>query len=221
MDVDICNKSGCHWDNDCGANINGPTAEAVWADHIGKKFKTTGWPYHSKMEQILPSHSSAQGTAAYHPALSSLPENEQLMASTSSASCDTDVNMSDGNLVHINTPDILSADTRMAQPDITWGTPPPVPEAGSSTAIVPPMSMLPPPSSGSSASKHLHLEMNHGTSAATSAPPSTVWTLVSQTKPESDKKPRLATTSGKTCPSASRSKKNTKDVANTAVLMNL
>ncbi|KAG2345294.1 hypothetical protein BDR05DRAFT_880551, partial [Suillus weaverae] len=61
------NKSGCHWDNNRGANIEGSSAEAIWDDLLGlsltislqtnvllKPFKTIGWPYFSMMEQILP-----------------------------------------------------------------------------------------------------------------------------------------------------------------------
>ncbi|KAG0698590.1 hypothetical protein DFH29DRAFT_1002677 [Suillus ampliporus] len=202
-------KSGCHWDNEHGANIEGPAAEAVWEEYIAKKsnaalklFKTIGWSYHSKMEQILPRHSSAQGTAAYHPILSA-PHDEQPVASasTSSAPRDADVSMSDADI---------------PQPDISWGAPPPIPAfAGGSMSIAPPMSSVP-LSSGSSAGKRWHSEMTHGHSA----PPSTVWTSVSQmTKPESEKKLRLSTASGKTRPSTS--KKNVQDTANTAVLMNL
>ncbi|KAG2029458.1 hypothetical protein BDR03DRAFT_840066, partial [Suillus americanus] len=53
-------KSGCHWDDEHWANIEGPTAEAVWKEYVSKKsnspmkpFKNNGWPFYSKMDQIL------------------------------------------------------------------------------------------------------------------------------------------------------------------------
>ncbi|KAG2034775.1 hypothetical protein BDR03DRAFT_869403, partial [Suillus americanus] len=62
-------KSGCHWDNEHGANIKGPAAEAVWKEYVSKKsnsamkpFKNNGWPFYSKMEKVLPEKSAAQGT---------------------------------------------------------------------------------------------------------------------------------------------------------------
>ncbi|KAG2365906.1 hypothetical protein BDR07DRAFT_1373982 [Suillus spraguei] len=30
-------RSGCHWDDEHGANINGPAAEAVWEEIVSKK----------------------------------------------------------------------------------------------------------------------------------------------------------------------------------------
>ncbi|KAG0692149.1 hypothetical protein DFH29DRAFT_779771, partial [Suillus ampliporus] len=30
------NRSGCHWDNERGANIQGPAAEAVWEEYISR-----------------------------------------------------------------------------------------------------------------------------------------------------------------------------------------
>ncbi|KAG2339627.1 hypothetical protein BDR05DRAFT_950967 [Suillus weaverae] len=67
-------KTGAHsW-----ANIEGPATEAVWEEYVSRKpnfpmksFKNCGWPYHSKMEEILPHHSSARGVAAYNPASAS------------------------------------------------------------------------------------------------------------------------------------------------------
>ncbi|KAG2103074.1 uncharacterized protein F5147DRAFT_580616, partial [Suillus discolor] len=57
-----CNRSGCHWDRDRGASIQGEAAvESVWSEFIQassgksmKLFKNTGWRFYSKMEQILP-----------------------------------------------------------------------------------------------------------------------------------------------------------------------
>ncbi|KAG1822060.1 uncharacterized protein BJ212DRAFT_1477889 [Suillus subaureus] len=73
-----------------------------------------------------------------------------------------------------------------------------------------------PMSSGSSTGKCSHSEMTQGYSA----PPSTTHTSVLQVmKPESEKKPRLSTVSGKTC--LSTSQKTIQDTTNTAMLMNL
>ncbi|KAG2354770.1 hypothetical protein BDR07DRAFT_1494125 [Suillus spraguei] len=51
--IDRCrnNRSGCHWDNSAGANIQGEAAEAQWAQFINsssankvmKPFKNSGW----------------------------------------------------------------------------------------------------------------------------------------------------------------------------------
>ncbi|KAG2344203.1 hypothetical protein BDR05DRAFT_999357 [Suillus weaverae] len=242
------NKSGCHWDNNCGANIEGSSTEAVWDEYVSKKtnvllkpFKTIGWPYFSMMEQILPRHSSAQDTTTYHSALSA--QNDQLVISTSSTPYNTDVSMSAGGLrlgaictsmrdadpmgQPCVIPDLTPIGTS-AQVVINWGAPPPIPpfagHSSDSMNVGPPTSSIP-MSSGSSTGKHSHSEVTHGQSAPPhSAPPSTVWTSVSQmTKLESEKKPRLSTASGKMHPSApkSMSKKNVQDTANTAVLMNL
>ncbi|KAG1753363.1 hypothetical protein EDB19DRAFT_1903020 [Suillus lakei] len=150
-------KSGCHWDNEHGANIEGPAAEAVWEEYVSRKpnfpmksFKNCGWPYHSKMEEILPHHSSTRGVAAYNPASSSSNEPPPA-ASTSSAPYGTDNSMSDVNrdgnpndsgvgamYQHQFIPLIPS----MAQPEISWGVPPPPNPAfedyGSSTMAAPP-----------------------------------------------------------------------------------
>ncbi|KAG1778079.1 hypothetical protein EV702DRAFT_1196498 [Suillus placidus] len=215
------NKSGCHWDNERGANIPGPAAEAVWEDYVSRKpniplrqFKTCGWPYYSKMEEILPHHSSARGTAAYNPALSAT--NKPLpVASSSSAPYNADASMLDANLNGV--------DGGIAGYHLGSSPPPPpnpvFADGGSSMMVAPPMSapaISAPMSSGSSVGKCSHSEMTHSHSAT----PSTIFTSVSQlTKPESEKKPRLSMTSGKIRPSVS--KKNVQDTANTTVLMNL
>ncbi|KAG2052384.1 hypothetical protein BDR06DRAFT_887936, partial [Suillus hirtellus] len=56
-----CNRSGCHWDSDHGASIQGEAAESLSVSRQQsstgksmKSFKNTGWRFHSKMEQILP-----------------------------------------------------------------------------------------------------------------------------------------------------------------------
>ncbi|KAG2074975.1 hypothetical protein BDR04DRAFT_1115423 [Suillus decipiens] len=49
-----------------------------------KPFKNSGWPFYSKMEQIFPHHSSAQGNAAYNPTILA-PQDEPPAASPSSA----------------------------------------------------------------------------------------------------------------------------------------
>ncbi|KAG2337271.1 hypothetical protein BDR05DRAFT_952723, partial [Suillus weaverae] len=179
-----CNKSGCHWDNNHRANIEGSSAEAVWDEYVSKKtnallkpFKTIGWPYFSMMEQILPNHSSAQCTTTYHPALSA--QNDQPVASTSSAPYDADVSISAGDL-HLG---VIGAGMRDANPmgqphvilDLTpigtsaqavinWGALPPIPpfagHSGDSMNVGPPTSSIP-MSSGSSTGKHSHSEMTH------------------------------------------------------------
>ncbi|KAG1865995.1 hypothetical protein F4604DRAFT_1928301 [Suillus subluteus] len=190
--------SGCHWDDECGANIKRPAAEAVWKEYIGKKsnspmkpFKNNGWPFYSKMDQILPEKSAAQGTAAYNPAQSTAPAMEQLVASTSSTPHDADMSMMDvesmGPPPFI--PNLFPIDTSMAQ----W--PPFIPDL---TPMKPSMA-----------------QPNLGWSA----PPLVLYLRVAVTKLESEKKPRLSTASGKTRPSTS--KKTVQDTANTAVLMNL
>src|SRR5437588_5687475 len=50
-----------------------PTSDAqiiilTQADLVMKQFKTRGWKFYPKMEQILPSGSNAHGAAAYNPA---------------------------------------------------------------------------------------------------------------------------------------------------------
>ncbi|KAG2147922.1 hypothetical protein DEU56DRAFT_730559 [Suillus clintonianus] len=32
-------KSGCHWDNERGANIQGPAAEVVWEEYVSRKVR--------------------------------------------------------------------------------------------------------------------------------------------------------------------------------------
>jgi hypothetical protein len=88
--------SGCHWDNESGAGIEGEAAAAVWGSVIGQKvhrliknciiffydslllwfiqayrgmrpFHNSGWPYFAKFESILP-QSVAKGTHVYAPA---------------------------------------------------------------------------------------------------------------------------------------------------------
>ncbi|KAG1888101.1 hypothetical protein F4604DRAFT_1916016 [Suillus subluteus] len=233
-----CSKSGCHWNDEHGANIEGPAAEAVWKEYVGKKlcanialiftetdalqfnspmkpFKNNSWPFYSKMDQILPEKSAAQGMAAYNPAQSAAPAMEQPVASTSSTPHNADMSMVDvesmglppfiPNLFPIDTsvaqqppciPDLTPMNPSMAQLNLSWGAPP--------------WSYI------CSTGKRSHSEMTQGHSA----PPSTTYTSVSQvTKLELEMKPRLSTASGKTCPSTS--KKNVQDTADTAVLMNL
>ncbi|KAG2370329.1 hypothetical protein BDR07DRAFT_1370871 [Suillus spraguei] len=47
-------RSGCHWDDEHGANINGPAAEAVWEEIISKKiFIEPDWHYVFKVQYTL------------------------------------------------------------------------------------------------------------------------------------------------------------------------
>ncbi|KAG1863202.1 hypothetical protein DFJ58DRAFT_725099 [Suillus subalutaceus] len=167
-------KSGCHWDDEHGANIDGPAAEAVWKEYVGKKsnspmkpFKNNGWPFYSKMDQILPEKSAAQGTVAYNPAQSAAPAVEQPVASTSSAPHDADMSMMDIESMRPPPfiPNLFPINTSMAQ------QPPFIPDL---TPMKPSM-----------------------------AQPNLGW-VSQVTKPESEKKPRLSTASGKTRPSTSK-----------------
>ncbi|KAG0701560.1 hypothetical protein DFH29DRAFT_1000100 [Suillus ampliporus] len=99
------NRSGCHWDNMHGTNIQGPSAEEEWTSYINsnksnaimKDHKNAGWEYHEKMEQILLDISTVQGVAAYN--LAATEAAAATTASTSSggpggAAASGDVNMS-------------------------------------------------------------------------------------------------------------------------------
>ncbi|KAG1721645.1 hypothetical protein EDB19DRAFT_1917172 [Suillus lakei] len=262
-------KSGCHWDNECGANIEGPATEAVWEEYVSRKpnfpmksFKTAAGhtiPRWKKFCPITALHEVLLPITPPHYHQTNHPQLPVLAA----------------HPMALTTHQFIPLIPSMAQPKISWGVPPPPNPAfedyGSSTMAAPPtmssctstsalsaptmsapykslpamfapmsapmsappmsapMSAPPmsapmsapaksaPMSSGSSAGKCSHAEMTHGHSA----PPSTTYTSVSQlTRPESEKKPRLSTTSGKTCPSASK-KTTVQDTANTTVLMNL
>ncbi|KAG2351455.1 hypothetical protein BDR07DRAFT_1501396 [Suillus spraguei] len=216
----------CHWDDEHGANINGPAAEAVWEEIVSKKsnihlkpFKNSGWPFYLKMEQILPRHSSAQGNAAYNPTVLA-PQDEPLVAGPSSATPDASASMLNtgvSGMMHSPIPSLLPVSPCQSRPDVNWGAPPPIPALASGSISVAPPILSAPLSSGSSMGKRSHTDMTHGNSA----PPSTVWTSVSQmTKAESAKKQKLLTASGKTRPSAPKNDA-VPEAANTAVLMNL
>ncbi|KAG2067664.1 hypothetical protein BDR04DRAFT_837473 [Suillus decipiens] len=122
-----CSRSGCHWDDEHGANINGPAAETVWEEIVSKKsnihlkpFKNSGWPFYLKMEQILPHHSSAQGNAVYNPTVLAL-QDEPLVASLSSAPPDVSARMLNAGVsgvMHPPVPSLLPVSPHQSCPDI-------------------------------------------------------------------------------------------------------
>ncbi|KIJ13849.1 hypothetical protein PAXINDRAFT_62234, partial [Paxillus involutus ATCC 200175] len=55
-------QSGVHWGNDCGANIQGEDAAALWTQYLERKgstamkpFRNNGWGYYEKIHEIFPS----------------------------------------------------------------------------------------------------------------------------------------------------------------------
>ncbi|KIK75968.1 hypothetical protein PAXRUDRAFT_45717, partial [Paxillus rubicundulus Ve08.2h10] len=53
-------QSGVHWGNDCGANIQGEDAVALWTQSnagsaVMKPFRNNGWGYYKKIHEIFPS----------------------------------------------------------------------------------------------------------------------------------------------------------------------
>ncbi|KAF9237859.1 hypothetical protein BU15DRAFT_34672, partial [Melanogaster broomeanus] len=56
------NRSGVHWDNERGADIQGADAAQVWKDHVVQKgnaaikpFRNGGWEHYEKIHDIFPS----------------------------------------------------------------------------------------------------------------------------------------------------------------------
>ncbi|KAG2140622.1 hypothetical protein DEU56DRAFT_941592 [Suillus clintonianus] len=88
------NRSGCHWDNVNGANIQGEAAEVQWGQFLSASvankamrfFKNTGWRFWPKMLEILPNGSGAEGAAAYNPALLAAQESAPAASASAEAS---------------------------------------------------------------------------------------------------------------------------------------
>ncbi|KAG0698123.1 hypothetical protein DFH29DRAFT_1003090 [Suillus ampliporus] len=69
------NQSGCHWDNNTGASIEGTDAGVVWKAYVDQQchasvrpFWNKGWVFYDKMLEILGTNSSARGRHSFHPA---------------------------------------------------------------------------------------------------------------------------------------------------------
>ncbi|KIO02040.1 hypothetical protein M404DRAFT_106798, partial [Pisolithus tinctorius Marx 270] len=61
-----CLKSGCHWDNMCGAGVQGTFDEQVFDDCVKtfpqiRPFKQSGWQYYNLVADIIP-NSGVHGT---------------------------------------------------------------------------------------------------------------------------------------------------------------
>ncbi|KAG2065983.1 hypothetical protein BDR04DRAFT_1160859 [Suillus decipiens] len=68
------NISGFHWDNECGAGIEGTTAASVWDTYVDPEshiaicpFHNKGWPPYDNMQMILGDNSGAHGRSFLHP----------------------------------------------------------------------------------------------------------------------------------------------------------
>ncbi|KAI6124957.1 hypothetical protein EV401DRAFT_1886113 [Pisolithus croceorrhizus] len=62
-------KSGCHWDNTCGAGVQGKFDEEVFENYakchlLIQPFKNSGWEYYDLMVDIMP-NGAAHGTNAF------------------------------------------------------------------------------------------------------------------------------------------------------------
>ncbi|KAG1803051.1 hypothetical protein EV424DRAFT_1351628 [Suillus variegatus] len=189
------NRSGCHWDSDHGASIQGEAAESVWSEFVQsssgksmKSFKNTGWRFHSKMEQILPSNSIAHGSASYNP--------------TSSAAT--------GAQVPVPGPSVSN---------IAGDTAGPVPGPSTSnithdaSTSIP--ALMPPPSSISSLGK---CQLDDMTSVAPSG--SAISESVSQLAPSESDSKKLKLT-GTSWHSSGNGRRKGKDAASVAAWMNL
>ncbi|KAG1890999.1 hypothetical protein F4604DRAFT_1913811 [Suillus subluteus] len=189
-------RSGCHWDNINGANIQGDSEaeELQWNQYINasnsnkamKSFKNKGWRYWLKMLEILPNGSSTQGVAAYNPAsLATAAANAEASGSSFASGLEAAV-----------------------VPQVGWDQ---IESAAGSS-----MNMPPPPSSvaPSTTSKCTHSDTVLSTSATQSmASP--------MGPPNVDKKPRLLTHSSSNIARSHKSSKAAKDATSTVVFMNL
>ncbi|KIO07570.1 hypothetical protein M404DRAFT_111114, partial [Pisolithus tinctorius Marx 270] len=71
-----CLKSGCHWDNTCGAGVQGMFDEQVFDDCVkvfypSNIFINSGWQYYNLVADIIP-NSGAHGTNAFTPSTSQI-----------------------------------------------------------------------------------------------------------------------------------------------------
>ncbi|KIK82440.1 hypothetical protein PAXRUDRAFT_43643, partial [Paxillus rubicundulus Ve08.2h10] len=62
---EYCNVPGAHWDNICGAGIEGEAARDFWKQYIDMHpmicaFKNQGWSFYDMVEAIMP-NGAAQG----------------------------------------------------------------------------------------------------------------------------------------------------------------
>jgi hypothetical protein len=98
-------RSGCHWDNDRGANIEGTAAGAEWAqylkekgqvcffllysrllscshlhfegNHVMKPFRNAGWEYLPLFQEMYPG-AAKRGGASFHPAIAQASSSQQV-----------------------------------------------------------------------------------------------------------------------------------------------
>ncbi|KAG1786692.1 uncharacterized protein HD556DRAFT_1530908 [Suillus plorans] len=213
------NRSGCHWDNVNGANIQGEAAELQWnqfitannSNKVMKPFKNNGWRHWQKMSEILPNGSGAQGASAYNPASlavgasAALPINAEAGGSSSIQASEAPNAEASGSRLAA-APQAGWDQIKSALPSITPGV------AGSSMNIPPPPSSIAPSSTG----KRSHSDMILSPSTA-----QTTSLVDSSHASNVDKKPKLSTHGKSQAGRTRKGSRAAKDAASTAVFMNL
>ncbi|KAG1836428.1 hypothetical protein C8R48DRAFT_838809, partial [Suillus tomentosus] len=219
------NRSGCHWDNVNGTNIQGEAAELQWnqfitannSNKVMKPFKNNRWRHWQKMSEILPNGSGAQGASAYNPASLAvgasvaLPINAEAGGSSLSMQA-PEASNTEASGSRLTTAPLTTApqagwdQIKSALPSITPGV------AGSSMNIPPPPSSIAPSSTG----KRSHSDMILSPSTA-----QTTSLVDSSHASNVDKKPKLSTQGKSQAGRSLKGSRAAKDAASTAIFMNL
>ncbi|KAG1723797.1 hypothetical protein EDB19DRAFT_1915908 [Suillus lakei] len=238
------NRSGCHWDNVNGANIQGEAVEVQWGQFLSASvankamrfFKNTGWRFWPKMLEILPNGSGAEGAAAYNLALLAAQESAPAASASAEASgsaIPTTRAEASGEAMGLaigvpgahNAGGVPSARTA-ASPGFEWdqimsalpSTDPGMAACASTNIPLPPLSIA---YTHSSTGKCSHSDMVLSST--------TTQTSVSQVNsPSLDKKPKLSTRGGSSisrvtsqCTGTKATKDTANNTVNTAAFMNL
>ncbi|KAG1805935.1 uncharacterized protein BJ212DRAFT_1486077 [Suillus subaureus] len=231
-------RSGCHWDNENGTNIQEEAAETQWQQFINaspsnktmKPFKNAGWRFWLQMLEIMPNGSGTEGTATYNLASLATQASEYITeanteASGSAVAAASTKASSIAMGLAISMPGARNdtgskgpAAAGFAWDQVMSTLPSTNPGIISSSSMNPPP---PPPSSvaasNSSTRKHSHSDMLFSSST-------TQTSLSQMDSPTLNKKPKLSVYGGSTMSHVTgqcSGSKAAKDTASTAAFMNL